>query len=314
MQPPILKKIKSVKIIHNTKLIDYYSWVHQHDILNILSNPKLLNKEVKKYLTEENIYAKNALKSTNKLQKVLFNEIKGRIKLADKSVPYIDQKYSYWSKTTEKGNYSIKLRKSIKTGIVEEIWNGDKEFKRLKPSYFGVGDLTVSHDDKLLAYSLDLKGSEFYDIYLRKLSTKKNLKEVIKETNGNVLFSYDNKYVIYVKLDSLHRSKSIFLHKIGTTENSDKKIYEEKIERFSVSIYPTTDEKYFIISSGDHSSNKCYFLKSDLKELKPKLFKDFKENITYSLDSWNGYFYNHTNDNAIDFKIERIKHNNLKKS
>ena len=169
MQPPILKKIKSVKIIHNTKLIDYYSWVHQHDILNILSNPKLLNKEVKKYLTEENIYAKNALKSTNKLQKVLFNEIKGRIKLADKSVPYIDQKYSYWSKTTEKGNYSIKLRKSIKTGIVEEIWNGDKEFKRLKPSYFGVGDLTVSHDDKLLAYSLDLKGSEFYDIYLRKL-------------------------------------------------------------------------------------------------------------------------------------------------
>ena len=80
-------------------------------------------------------------------------------------------------------------------------------------------------------------------------------------------------------------------------------IYQEKIDRFSVSIYPTSDEKFFIISSGDHSTNKCYYLNSNLKSFKLKLFKDFKENITYSLDSWNGYFYNHTNDNAVDFKI-----------
>ncbi len=312
MQPPILKKKKSVKIIHGDKITDYYSWVHQDNILEVLTNSKLLNKEVRQYLIEENNYVTKSLQSTKKVQKALFKEIKGRIKLADKSVPYIDKRYSYWTKTNEKGNYSIKLRKSLRTGKIEEIWNGDKECNKLKSTYFGIGDLNVSHNDKLLAYSLDLKGSEYYDIYLRKLSDKKDLKDLIKNTNGSILFSYDNTFIIYIKLDANHRSKEIFMHKIGTPQTLDKIIYSEKIDRFSVSIYPTSDEKYFIISSGDHSTNKCYILDSKLKSLKLKLFKDYKENITYSIDSWNGYFYNHTNENAIDFKIERVKHKAIK--
>ncbi len=301
-------------MFHGYKLTDYYSWVHQNNILDVLSDASLLNKEVKAYLTKENSYANKIMASTKRMQKILFKELKGRIKLADKSLPFIDQRYSYWSKTTEKGNYSIKLRKHLKTGKIEQIWNGDYEHKKLKPSYFGIGDLTVSHNDKLLAYSLDLKGSEYYNIHIRRLSNKKNLKDILKDTNGSVLFSYDDKYILYVKLDAFHRSKSIFLHKIGTSQKSDKQIYTETIDRFTVSIYTTSDEKYFIISSGDHSTNKCFLLDASLKNLKLKLFKDFKENITYSLNSWNGYFYNHTNDNAMDFKIERYKHNNINKS
>ncbi|MAH88604.1 MAG: peptidase S9 [Pelagibacterales bacterium] len=314
MQPPILKKKKSVKYFHGYKLTDYYSWVHQNNILDVLSDANLLDKDVKNYLIKENSYANKMMSETKSMQKLLFKEIKGRIKLADKSLPFIDQKYSYWSKTTEKGNYSIKLRKHLKTGKVEQIWNGDSEYKKLKPSYFGVGDFSVSHNDKLLAYSLDLKGSEYYDIHIRRLADKKNLKDVIIETNGNILFSNDDKYIFYVKLDSLHRSKSIFLHEIGKSQKSDKEIYKEKIDRFTVSIHNTSDEKYFIISSGDHSTNKCFLLDANLKNLKLKLFKDYKENITYSLNSWNGFFYNHTNDQALDFKIERYKHNNLSKA
>ena len=107
MQPPILKKKKAVKYFHGYKLTDHYSWVHQRNILDVLSNASLLDKDVKKYLTEENRYANRMMTSTKSIQKLLFKEIKGRIKLADKSLPFIDQKYSYWSKTTEKGNYSI---------------------------------------------------------------------------------------------------------------------------------------------------------------------------------------------------------------
>ena len=313
MQPPILKKKKTVKYFHGYKLTDYYSWVHQSNILDVLSNASLLDKDVKDYLTKENTYANKMMISSKSIQKILFKEIKGRIKLADKSLPFIDRKYSYWSKTTEKGNYSIKLRKHLKTGKVEQIWNGDIEYKKLKPSYFGVGDLSVSHNDKLLAYSLDLKGSEYYDIHVRRLNDKKKLKDVIKETNGSILFSNDDKYIFYVKLDTRHRSKSIFLHKIGTNQKSDKEIYKETIDRFTVSIHTTSDEKYFIISSGDHSTNKCFILDASLKNLKLKLFKDYKENITYSINSWDGFFYNHTNDKAADFKIQRYKHNNLNK-
>ena len=308
MKPPILKKKKSIKTIHNTKLTDNYSWVHQEDILDVLTNPKLLNSEVSSYLTKENNYTNFILKSEKKIQNLLFKEIKNKIKLADKTLPFIDKNYSYWTKTTTKGNYSIKLRKSLKTGKIEEIWNGDKEKKKLNSDYFGLGDLTVSHNDKILAYSLDLKGSEYYDIYLRNISSDKNLPDIIRETNGSIIFSYDDKYIFYSKLDKNHRSKSIYLHKIGATKKSDKLIYSESIERFSVSIYTTSDENFYIISSGDHATNKCYYLKKDLKSLKPLLFKDFKEDIIYSLDSWEGYFYIHTNEKALDFKIERIKH------
>ena len=313
MKPPILRKKKSVQTVHNTKLVDNYSWVHQENILEVLTNPKLLNKEVQKHLESENKYTQHILKAEKKNQNKLFKEIKGRIKLADETLPFIDKKYSYWTKTTKKGNYSIKLRKSLKTGKKEEIWNGNKENEKTKSSYFGIGDLTVSHNDKLLAYSLDLKGSEYYNIYLRKINNSKNLPDILEDTTGSILFTYDDKYIFYSKLDKNHRAKTIFLHKIGTSQKLDKLIYQEKIDRFSVSVYPTSDEKFFIISSGDYSTNKCYYLNSNLKSLKLNLFKDFKENITYSLDSWNGYFYNHTNDNAVDFKIERASHTSINK-
>ena len=109
---------------------------------------------------DENNYTEENLKDTKEYQKKLFDEIKGRIKLDDESLPFKDKNYEYWTKTTTKGNYSIKLRKKIGSNNVEEIWNGDKEKEKLKTEYFGVGDLEVSYNDKYLAYSLDLKGSE----------------------------------------------------------------------------------------------------------------------------------------------------------
>ena len=161
MKPPILKKKKETKKIHNTTIVDNYSWVHQKNILEVLSNPSKLNKEVKSYLNEENKYTDLFFLDTKKLQKKLFNEIKSRIKLADKSVPFKDKRYTYWTKTTEKGNYSIHIRKKLNSGKQEVIWNGDKEKSKYKSPYFGLGDLSVSFDDYILGYSLDLKGSEY---------------------------------------------------------------------------------------------------------------------------------------------------------
>ena len=312
MKPPILKKKKEIKKIHNTTIVDYYSWVHQKNILEVLSNPSKLDKEVKSYLDEENKYTDLFFLDTKKLQKKLFNEIKGRIKLADKSVPFKDKRYTYWTKTTEKGNYSIHLRKKLNSEKQEVIWNGDKEKSKYKSPYFGLGDLSVSFDDKILAYSLDLKGSEYYSIYLRDLKTNKNFSTPIENTNGNVVFSYDNKYLFYTKLDKNHRSKEIYLHKIKGKNKKDKLIYKEKIDRFSVRISTTTDQNFYVITSGDHSTNKCYILPAKLSSLKPRLFRNYKENVSYSLDSWNKCFYLHTNDNAENFKLIKSEHKKKK--
>ena len=157
--------------------------LHQENILDVLKDSSKLLPEVKKYLEEENNYTNLNLKDTKDYQKTLFDEIKGRIKLDDESLPYKDKEYEYWTKTTAEGNYSIKLRKKIGYKEIEEIWNGDKEKAKLKTEYFGVGDLEVSFNDKYLGYSLDLKGSEYYTIYIRNIQTGKLITEKIEETS-----------------------------------------------------------------------------------------------------------------------------------
>ena len=304
MKVPQLQKKKELKSCHNVEWEDNYSWIHQKNILEVLKDSSKLMPEVRKYLEEENSYTNYHLSDTKSIQEKLFKEIKGRIKLDDESLPFIDKDYEYWTKTTTKGNYSIKLRKKIDTQQIEEIWNGDKEKEKLKTEYFGVGDLEVSYNDKYLGYSLDLKGSEYYTIYIRDIKTNKLVTEKIEETSGGITFSLDDKYIYYSKLDEHHRPRKIFRHKLRTSVNKDVLIFEEKSEAFTVGIGLSSDEKYFFISSSDHNTSEQYYFKADEENPKPKLIKERKKGIIYSVNSWDGKFYIHTNENAEDFKID----------
>ena len=307
MKIPQLEKKTEIKSCHNVRWKDNYSWIHQSNILDVLKDESKLLAEVRKYLEEENAYTQFHLKDTKKLQKELFNEIKGRIKLDDESLPYKDKEYEYWTKTTTEGNYNIKLRKKFGTDKIEEIWNGDKEKEKLNVKYFGVGDLEVSYNDKYLGYSLDLKGSEYYTIYIRDISSNKLVAEKIKDTSGGITFSLDDKFIFYSKLDEKHRPRKIFRHKIGTSVIEDTLIFEEKSEAFTVSIGVSSDEKFFFITTSDHNTSEQYYFPANEENPKPKLIKQRKKGIIYSVNSWNGYFYNHTNEDAEDFKIERCK-------
>ena len=303
MKIPQLSKKSETKSCHNVTWTDDYSWVHQKNILEVLKDSSKLLPEVRKYLEEENKYTEFHLKDTKEFQKTLFNEIKGRIKLDDESLPFKDKSYEYWTKTTKKGNYSIKCRKKIGTDEVEEIWNGDKEKSKLKTEYFGVGDLEVSYNDKFLAYSLDLKGSEYFTIYVRDIKTGKLVTEKIENTSGSINFSLDDQYIFYSKLDENHRPRSIFRHQIGSSINEDLLIFEEKTKAFTVSIGISSDEKYYFINSSDHNTSEKYYFSIDEKKPKPKLIQQRKKGIIYSVNSWGGNFYMHTNEDAEDFKI-----------
>ena len=304
MKVPQLKKKTELKSCHNTNWEDDYSWVHQPNILEVLKDSSKLDPEVRKYLEEENNYTEHHLKDTKGIQKTLFDEIKGRIKLDDESIPFKDRNYEYWTRTTTKGNYSIKLRKKIGTNLVEEYWNGDKEKKKLNTEFFGVGDIEVSYNDKILGYSLDLKGSEYYTIYLRDIETNKIISEKIDDTAGGITFSLDDKFIFYSKLDKFHRPRKIYRHKIGDNISNDKLIFEEKSDAFTVGINLTSDEKYFIITSSDHNTSEQYYFKSTEENPKPKLIKKRNKGIIYSVNSWDNHFYNHTNEEAEDFKID----------
>ena len=304
MKVPQLRKKLEIKSCHNTSWEDNYSWIHQKDILEVLKDKNKLNPEVKKYLIEESNHTDYHLKDTKNLQKKLFDEIKGRIKLDDESLPFRDHTYDYWTKTTTEGNYSIKLRKKINTDNVEEIWNGDKEKEKLGVEYFGVGDLEVSHNDKLLAYSLDTKGSEYYKIFIRDISTNKLVTKEIMDTSGSITFSLDDKYIFYSKLDENHRARKIYRHKIGDHLSEDYLVFEEKSEAFTVGISLTSDEKYYLITTSDHNTSEQYYFGVDEITPKPKLIIKRQRGILYSINSWANNFYNHTNNDAEDFKID----------
>jgi len=305
MKIPQLKKKPELKSCHNTTWEDNYSWIHQDNILEVLKDSSKLLPEVRKYLEEENDFTEHNLKDTKKFQKILFDEIKGRIKLDDESLKFKDKDYEYWTKTTAAGNYSIKLRKKIGCDTIEEFWNGDKEKEKLNTEYFGVGDLEVSYNDKLLGFSLDLKGSEYYSIYIRDISSGKLVTEEIEETSGSIAFSPDDKFIFYSKLDEFHRPRKIFRHKIGSSVKDDKLIFEEKSEAFTVSISLSSDEKYFFITTSDHNTSEQYYFKVTEINPEPKLIKKRKKGVIYSINSWDKHFYCHTNDDAEDFKIER---------
>ena len=304
MKVPHLRKKPEIKSCHNTTWEDNYSWIHQKNILEVLKDKNKLDPEVERYLNEENEYTNHHLKDTKDYQKKLFDEIKARIKLDDESLPFKDHTFEYWTKTTSEGNYSIKLRKKIGTNEIEEIWNGDKEKEKLGVEYFGIGDLEVSHNDKYLAYSLDIKGSEYFSIFIREIANNKIISKEITDTSGSILFSLDNKYIFYSKLDKNHRARKIFRHEIGNFQNTDELIFEEKSDAFTVGIALSSDEKYYFISTSDHNTSEQYFFKADEKKPQPKLIKKRKKGILYSVNSWDNKFYNHTNEEAEDFKIE----------
>ncbi len=311
MKIPQLEKKLELKSCHNVTWEDNYSWIHQKNILEVLKDSSKLLPNVKKYLEDENSYTEYHLKDTKEVQKKIFNEIKGRIKLDDESLPFKDKTYEYWTKTTAKGNYSIKLRRKIGSDIIEEIWNGDLEKEKLSTEYFGLGDLEVSYNDKYLGYSLDLKGSEYYTIYIRDIATGKLISERIQNTSGGITFSLDDKYIFYSKLDELHRPREIYRHEIGSSVKKDKLIFKEESEAFTVGIGLSSDEKYYYISTSDHNTSEQYYFEIDEIDPKPKLIKERKKGVIYSVNSWDGNFYLHTNEDAEDFKIEIC--NDLKK-
>ena len=214
-----LRKQPERKSCHGHNWVDEYSWIHQDNCLEILRDPSKLNPEVRKYLEEENAYTKESMKDTEIFQKKLFKEIEGRIKLDDEGLPYRDKHYEYWTKTTKEGNYFKKLRRKIGNSKIECYFDADKEAKGKK--FFSCGDLTVSYNDELLIYSIDEKGSEYFTIFVRKISDGKII-EKIEDTAGGCLWAFDDKSFFYRKHDSQKRPRKLFQHTLNTPVKEDK--------------------------------------------------------------------------------------------
>jgi oligopeptidase B len=299
--PKINKILNTVKI-HNEELIDNYSWIKQKDWKEVILNPSKLNAQVKKYLDEENLFKENQLKDINDIEKKLFEELKSKIKNEDNSVPKKDGNYFYGYKYNKNSEYPIYYRKNITKNSEEIILDCEKKSKT--HTYFNVASISHSHDHKHVAYNIDTNGSEYFSIFIEDIQKKELLSPEIKNTTGDIVWSLDNKYIFYVRLDQNHRPTKVFQHKIGSNSEKDLLIYEEKDPSFFCSINLSKTKNYLFIRTADHETSEYLFINLKLNEITPILFKKRIKKIEYDLEHHEKFFLISTNvDNAKNFKI-----------
>ena len=299
--PKINKILNTVKI-HNEELIDNYSWIKQKDWKEVILNPSKLNAQVKKYLDEENLFKENQLKDINDVEKKLFEELKSKIKNEDNSVQKKDGNYFYGYKYNKNSEYPIYYRKNITNNSEEIILDCEKKSKT--HAYFNVASISHSHDHKHVAYNIDTNGSEYFSIFIEDIQKKGLLSPEIKNTTGNIVWSLDNKYIFYVRLDQNHRPTKVFQHKIGSNSEKDLLIYEEKDPSFFCSINLSKTKNYLFIRTADHETSEYLFINLKLNETKPILFRKRIKKIEYDLEHHEKFFLISTNvDNAKNFKI-----------
>lgn len=299
---PKINKILSTVKIHNEELIDNYSWIKQKDWKEVILNPNKLNTQVKKYLDEENLFKENQLKDINDIEKKLFEELKSKIKNEDNSVPKKDGNYLYGYKYNKNSEYPIYYRKNTTNNSEEIILDCEKKSKT--HTYFNVASISHSHDHKHVAYNIDTNGSEYFSIFIEDIQKQELLSPEIKNTTGDIVWSLDNNYIFYVRLDQNHRPTKVFKHKIGSNSEKDLLIYEEKDPSFFCSINLSKTKKYLFIRTADHETSEYLFINLKLNEIIPTLFKKRVKKIEYDLEHHEKFFLISTNiDNAKNFKI-----------
>jgi len=260
-------------------------------------------QKVINYLTSENEYLKTKLRHTEALQKKVYNEIVGRIKQTDESVPYKDNGYWYYTRYEEGQEYPVYCRKKGSLTSAEEILLNVNEMAR-GHDYYSITGLSVSEDNNFLAYGEDSVSRRRYTAYVKDLRTGKLAEEPIPNTEGHLVWANDNKTYFYTRKDSATlRSRWVIKHKIGTSFKNDPVVYEEKDETFYTGIYKTKSDKFLVIWAASTLTNYYQVLNANTPDGKFSEFSPRERGLEYSIDHHGNKFYVVTNLEAKNFRL-----------
>ena len=292
-QAPVADKIKKEIVKHGYNRIDNYYWMRES------KNPKVLT-----HLKAENEYLKNILKPAAELQEKLFNEMAGRIQHTDISVSYKDNGYYYYKRYEEGKEYPVFLRKKDLEEIEEEILLNVNEMAE-GHSYFDISNfgLSVSPDNKILAFGYDSIGSGVYTIIFKDLITGKWLEDKIPNTTGDPVWANDNKTVFYSIPDKLFRSFKVKKHLLSVKSEKDKLVFHEKDIGFDIYVYKSKSKKYIIIRSFSTLSLEYLVLDADKPSEDFKIIQPREKGLEYSIDHYGDRFYILTNYQAKNFRL-----------
>jgi oligopeptidase B len=287
---------------HGVTLSDDYAWLKDPNWQDVLRDPALLKPDIRAYLEAENAYTESLLGHTAALQKKLVKEMRGRIKEDDSSVPAPDGPYAYFRKFREGGQHELFGRVPRNGGREEIVLDGDELAKASE--YFRFGGSRHSHDHKLIAWSADTQGSEYFSVRVRDWASGKDFDDLVEDTEGSVVWSKDCKSFFYVKLDDNHRPTQVWRHRLGTRQADDTLIYEEPDTGWFTHLHESTSGRYCVIAGGDHETSEQRLIDLANPDAPPRLVAARHDGVQYAIADRGEELYILTNaDGAIDFKI-----------
>jgi oligopeptidase B len=293
IEAPIAKKIAKELEIHKDIRIDNYFWLNQREDQNVLD-----------YLNAENEYYEQETAHTKGLEKQLFEEMKGRIKEDDASVPYKYNGYWYIVRYEKGKDYPVFTRKKETLEAPEELLFDCNEMAK-GYEYFKLVGLSVSPDNTMISFGVDTVGRRQYKLQIKSLVTNDIFSDVIENTTGSSTWANDNSTIFYTKKDEQTlRANKIFKHKIGQSEKEDSLVFSEDDETFGVAVYKSKSRKYIIIACYSTLTNEFHILNANTPDDEFRVFQNRIRGLEYSIAHFDNHFYVITNkEDAINFKV-----------
>ncbi len=289
---PVAKKVPHELTYHGDTRTDNYYWLRERE-----------NPEVIKYLDDENLYLDEQMSDTKGFQENLYNEIIGRIKQTDISVPYKYNGYWYFTRYEEGKEYPIHSRKKENMEAAEEIMLNVNEMAE-GHKYYQVAGTSVSPDNSMIAYGVDTVSRRIYTLYFKNLITGEMMEDVIPAFSGSLAWGNDNKTIFYSKKDEeTLRPFQVLRHVLGTDPANDELIYTEDDETYSCGVYKSKSKKYIMLGSYAKMSTEYQFMDADKPMGKFQVFNPREKNLEYDVNHFGDKFYIVTNLDAKNFRL-----------
>ncbi|WP_282073473.1 S9 family peptidase [Polaribacter atrinae] len=311
---PVAEKQPSKLEKHGDVRIDNYFWMRLSDEQKNAIDKDAQTQKVVNYLEEENTYYKEVTAYAKPFQEELFEEMKGRIKEDDSSVPYKDNGYFYITRYETGNQYPIYSRKKENLEAEEEVLFNVNEMAK-DFDYYQLGGLNISSDNKLAVFATDTVSRRQYFLRIKNLETGEIYKDIIENTTGGSVWANDNKTIFYTKKNpETLRSEKVFRHVLGTPTSEDVEVFHENDDTFGTYVTKSKSDKYIIIGSYNTISTEAQYLDADNPTGAFTMLQPRERDLEYSVSHFGDYFYLLTNkDNAINFKLMKTPITNTSK-
>jgi oligopeptidase B len=302
IEPPKTEQRPVEDTRHGITRVDEFAWLRANNWQEVFKDPSTLDPAIRAHLEAENAYQAEMMADTAELRKLLFEEMKGRIKEDDSTVAMKDGPFAYGSSYKKGGEQPRFFRTPREGGTEEIILDGDAEAEG--KAYFRIGSSDHSSDHRRLLWSYDDKGSEFYSLRVRDIANGKDLADDVPDTSGSGVWNASNDGFLYTRVDENHRPSKLFFHALGTDVSQDRLVYEESDPGFFMNVDGSRSNEWIFVSINDHETSEFRLLRTNDPTAAPKLVAGRETGLQYDLEEGGDVFFILTNaDGAKDFKV-----------